>query len=203
VIGPFALAASVALVATPASAHLVGVQFGDFYSGALHVATAVEHLAAMIALALLAALQPRESGRWALVAGPGGLLAGALVATLALSTQPIDAAAVAAFGVAGALAASGLRLSSAAVGGISLAVGLTHGYANGLAAAEATVDPWLYSAGVAAAGVVAITLGAGGAAALSDRAPRIAIVWRVIGSWIGAAGLVALGLAASRAATVL
>jgi urease accessory protein len=203
VIGPVVLAAAVALFATPASAHLVGVQFGDFYAGALHVATAVEHLAAVAALALLAALQPRETGRWVLVAGPAGLLAGALVATLGLSTRPLDAAVVGAFGVAGALAASGMRLSPAAVGGLSLAVGLSHGYANGLAATEATVDPWLYSAGVAAAGVVAITLGAGGAAALSDRAPRIRIVWRVIGSWIGAAGLIALGLAASRAATIL
>jgi urease accessory protein len=196
-----ALAAAAALAADPAAAHLVGVRFGDFYAGALHVATAVEHVAAVLALALLAALQPRSAGRWALLAGPAGLLLGALTATLGQAERAIDAAVVGAFALAGALAALGLRLPPAVVLGVAFGVGLTHGYANGLAAAGARIDPWLYSAGVAAAGLVAISLGAAAGRALTDAAPRVAIVWRVVGSWIAAAGLVAFGLSVARAMT--
>lgn len=199
--GMWLLAAAWAAIASPASAHLVGVQFGDFYAGALHFATGVEHLAAIASLAVLAAVQPRSSGRWTLIAAPLGLLAGSLLATLGGAEHPIDVATVGAFAVAGAIAASGIGLSAAVVAGVAGAVGFAHGYANGLAAAEAALGPWLYSAGVAAAGLVSVTLGAAAAVALSDRIPRMAIVWRVVGSWLAAAGLIALGLAAARAVT--
>lgn len=201
--GAFCVALAAAASPSPAMAHLVGVEFGDFYAGALHVFTAVEHLTGLAALALLATIQPRLSGRWVLVAGPLGLLVGALAATLSVTDRTADAAVIGSFALIGALAAWGARLRPEVVAGLAAALGVAHGWANGLAAAEARLDPWLYSAGVASAGCVAVTLAASLAASVSDRLPNLAVIWRVMGSWIAAAGLAALGLSAARAATGL
>jgi urease accessory protein len=194
-----ALVAGATLAApAPASAHLVGVEFGDFYAGALHVATGVEHMAALVALALVAALTGRAAGRWALVATPPAILAGALW-TAALGGAPwMESGVLAALALLGALAALAARLPQTAMAALSAAAGLAVGAANGLAAAEADVDVALYAAGAATTGLIAVTLGAAAATVALSHAPLVAIGYRVAGSWIGAVGLATFSLAVLR-----
>lgn len=195
-----ALAGLAALAPRPAAAHLVGVEFGDFYAGALHVLTGVEYVAGLVGLSILAALQPRAAGRWVLVAAPPAMALGALVGALGAVSPAADPLAFGAVAGVGALAAAGVRLPAWGVGAVAACVGLVHGYANGLAALEGELHPALYAAGVAAAGGVGVTLGAALATAAAARARIVAIAWRVAGSWIAAIGAAALALSLVRAA---
>ncbi|MFV0474307.1 MAG: hypothetical protein ACK5MQ_08900, partial [Pikeienuella sp.] len=99
-------AAALALGApSPAAAHLVGVEFGEFYAGAMHVLLGPEFLAALIALARAAALLRERVGRWALVVAPLAMAVGAYAgAALGGSDFAAALAACAALGGFGAVA---------------------------------------------------------------------------------------------------
>ena len=206
------IAALVALFAgtPPAHAHLVGVEFGDFYAGALHLALAPENLAAAAALGVVAAVQPREAARWMLLALPIGLAVGvgaafAFGAPLIGQTTSTDAAtngvdptlgALIAVSLAlpGALGAAALRLPIWALAGAATVVGLVQGFVNGLAGHEAPVDWSLYAPGVIVAGVTIGTLAIAIVVAVIALAAWAQIAGRVVGSWVAAAGFVFLGL---------
>ncbi len=194
---------AVALAPQPAAAHLVGVEFGAFYAGALHILMAVDQGALLGAFALLIGLQSRKDGRWALLTVPAALFAGAAATAVLGTTWPGDAAAgvatIAAFAVLGALAAARACLGAGAVALAGTLVGLVAGVANGVAARGGAVDPWLYAAGVAGAGAVALTLGSALAVAGAARVPVLGIGYRVVGSWLAAVGVIALGLAVAQA----
>lgn len=189
------LAALAGLTAWPAQAHLVGIEYGDFYAGALHLGTAPEHLVPILALALLAALQPAASARALVLALPSALLAGVALARWGgpgLAVDPAIGTGIALLGLLGALA---LRLPLAGFVALSVLVGLLHGYANGLALVGSTVAPWLFATGVAGMGMVLITP----ATALAQRglgaAPWMPIGYRALASWIAAIGLMMTTLA--------
>lgn len=193
-----ALAAVAAgLAPAPATAHLVGVEFGDFYAGALHVLTGVEHVAGLVAICLLAALQPKSVGRWALVAAPASMLLGAMVAFVGAAQG--EGLALAALALLGGAAALGLRASTAALVALVAFCGVTHGYVNGRAAATAalTVDWRLYVVGVASVGALTVTLGTAAMSRVAGGPVWAPVALRAVGSWIAALGLVmaALGLA--------
>lgn len=198
------LCLAAALSPGAASAHLVGVEFGDFYAGALHVATGVAYGATLLALALTAGLQPRESGRWALVAAPPALLLGALAGSLGVvgAAPPLDPAVTATLALGGALAALNARPGPWGVAAFAGLVGGAMGAANGQAALGGGVDPLLFSLGVTAAGSVAVILGVACARAAADRIPVMSMVWRVAGSWLAAAGAASLALTVAQAAGV-
>ncbi len=110
---------------TPASAHLVGVEFGDFYAGALHLLSAPEHVVALVAIALVAALHPRDDARWALLALPIGFIIGALAAwwtPLAAPAAALIAASLAAPGAIGAFARP--MTARFLAGGVAIIAGL-------------------------------------------------------------------------------
>ncbi|MEO1291545.1 MAG: HupE/UreJ family protein [Pseudomonadota bacterium] len=186
----------------PAAAHLVGVEFGEFYAGALHLTLAPEHVAALLALALVAALQPREHARWILLALPVGLLIGAAAALVVPATTPLDPAIGASLIVPGLLGLAGTRLAVPALAVLALALGGLHAYANGLSVHEAPVDWRLYLAGIVSAGTVLGTLLVALATVVASHPegqPRgwARIAERAVCSWIAAAGTIFTGLALS------
>ena len=63
---------------TPASAHLVNTNVGEFYAGMLHPLTSAEHLLPTLALALLAIQCGTHAARTTLFVFPMALLAGTL-----------------------------------------------------------------------------------------------------------------------------
>lgn len=181
-----------------AEAHLVGVEFGEFYAGVLHLGTSPEHVGVLLALGFLAASQPRERARWMLAALPAGLLAGVLAGIL--SGPGVEIAALAPWIGASLVLAGGLgllarTLPAAALAALAGAVGLLHGLANGLLGEETPIDWRLYAAGVVTAGTVIGTLAIAGATALADLAHWLRLGTRVLASWVTAVGAIFLGLA--------
>ncbi|MBX2856773.1 MAG: HupE/UreJ family protein [Rhodobacteraceae bacterium] len=180
-----------------AHAHLVGVEFGEFYAGALHLILDPGQLAALVALALIAGLQPRESGRWVLAGQPAGLAAGLGIGLFAPIASPIEPLMGAALAMTGLLAATALKLPIVVlVGAAGLAAALV-GYVNGVSVdpGAGTIDWRLYAGGALFAGTMVGALSAAIAAVVADAAQWAPIAHRVLGSWIGAAGVMYLGLA--------
>ncbi|MFS8035455.1 HupE/UreJ family protein [Xanthobacter sp. AM11] len=189
-----ALALAGVCAPTLAQAHLVDTRLGDFYSGALHPLTDFEQVLPWIALAVLAAFQGPERGRWVIVAFPLALLAGG-VASQVLPPLPFSSAVglffVALMGLAVAVQASVPQplLILAAV-----CIGLLHGYQNGEAMVAST-DRLLFLSGVTVVGYAFVTLGTGGAIAfLRGAGGWRPIALRAAGSWVSAVGIMVLGL---------
>ncbi len=187
------LALGVGLAPAPASAHLVGMEFGDFYAGALHLLTSPASLALLLAFAVLAGLQARERARWALLALPFGLLAGVgLAAALPVPEDPTASAS--GFAAMGLLAAFALRLPAWALGAFAAASGLVVGAENGAAGQGAEIDWLLFAAGIAATGTLLGTLLIAASAALHGWRGWVALAQRALGSWFAAVGAMALAL---------
>jgi len=64
------------LIPSPAFAHLVNTNVGEFYAGMLHPLTSVEHLFPAVALALLAGRCGIPVARWTVAVFPLALIAG-------------------------------------------------------------------------------------------------------------------------------
>lgn len=190
--------AALAVVApAPAHAHSISVRFGSFYSGMLHPLTALEHLLAFLVLGVLFGLQERRRGALGVLCFAGALAVGAVIA-LALGAEPVlGSAATASLAVAGALVALALALSTAWVVVLAVVFGLVHGFENGTAFAPGSGGP-LYVLGLAMSGYLVVTLLS--AAVHGARSRRWALVGlRTLGSWVGALGLMMLGLAVAGA----
>lgn len=180
--------AAVCFLPAAAHAHLVGVRFGDFYGGMLHVLTALEHALPLLALGLLAGMQEPKVARWILLAAPGGLLLGTVLALAATDYPAVTWFNKASFVLLGLLVAGGFRLRAAALIGIGTLVGVSHGYENGLAIAEGAT-PHLFAFGVVTLGFVGLALVAAATVALLRGAGWRRIAVRAAGSWIAAIGL--------------
>ena len=188
------LAAVFACAPLPAQAHLVGMEFGAFYAGAMHLLISPEHVTILLALALIAVFQPREHARWTLAALPAGLLVGAL-AMLATNAAFPPYVAGASLAVAGLIAALALRIGALALVGLVAAMAALHGYANMLPA-EGMAQLWLYGLGVIAAGTVAGTVLTAVLSEAQNKASWMPIAYRVVAGWIVAIGSMYAGLGA-------
>ena len=169
----------------------MGMEFGPFYAGALHVVTGLDYLAALVAVAILSALQPRAIGAWSLPAVPVSMLFGAFGARFGAAMQTADALVLLAVLGAGLACALGLRLERGSLVLASIATGAALGYANGIAG-RAT-DLLLFSGGVAAAGGLVIVFATALLRAAADRGPIPVIGCRIVGSWMAALGLIVIG----------
>lgn len=180
------------LVPDAAQAHLVSTRFGELYSGILHPLTTLAHLLPWLALGLLAAWQPRASGRWVLLAFPLAVAAGLVLAALWPQAPGASTLNTVTLPLLGLLVAIALRLPGTLLIAVAVVLGLSHGFANsapGLAGAA-----WLlYVIGVALAAYVLITLTSAGAVALASGPRWGAVAVRATGSWIAAAGLMYAG----------
>lgn len=174
----------------PALAHLVDTGFGAYYDGLAHVVLTPSDLLAVVALALLAGQRGTQAARVAVVLLPLAWLAGGIVGAAWPAWGPSQLATTLSFALAGALVALDVPLRPLAVAGLAGTLGLLHGLANG-----ATMAPGGAS-GLALAGAVTSVFGlscllAAEASTLAAGWQRVAV--RVGGSWIAAAGVLAVG----------
>ena len=186
----FAAVAGV-LIPARASAHLVDARFGDFYAGLVHPLTALEHVFPFLAVGLLAGQQGARSARAILGCFALALVAGAVLGHFGPGTTLVVYLNGASFVVLGGLVALARRLPVWVLLALSSLFGLTHGYANGTAMTSDMLA-LNFVAGMASAGVIVVSLGAG--VVLSLRASWTKIAVRVVGSWIAAIGLMTIAL---------
>lgn len=181
------------LAAGTAHAHLVSTRFGDFFGGALHPLTALEHVLPWFALGVLAGMQGPRCGRWLLLAFPLGLAAGSWLALLIHQEPFVTTLNMASFVVVGALVAAACPLATPLLIGLGVVFGFIHGYENGTAM-NAETNKLLFTSGVAAVGYVVVALvTAMTVTFLGRRDEWRRIGLRALGSWIAAVGIMLLG----------
>ncbi|RLQ88412.1 HupE/UreJ family protein [Notoacmeibacter ruber] len=188
----FVLATIFGLASAPAFAHAptgAGATFGaSFMSGALHPLNGLDHILAMVAVGIFAAM----IGGRAIFAIPasfiGAMVIGFVLATAGLSLPMVEPMIVASVIVFGLLIAA--TTPSSAIGmGLALLFGLFHGHAHGaeLAGATATAFGAGFMVGTALLHAAGIALAVGLEKMASNRA-----ILRVVGGATALAG-VAIG----------
>ena len=177
---------------TAAYAHLVTTGLGPVYDGIGHFLLSPDDLLPAVALALFAGLRGPLPGRLALFALPAAWLLGGLIGELA-GGAPHFPLTPFSFLVIGILVAADARLAPALVLSLAIALGLLHGFLNGVAINEAGASVPLEVSGIMAMLFVLVALVA--AFVISLRPPWARIVVRIAGSWIAATGLLLLGWA--------
>jgi urease accessory protein len=185
------------LIAVPATAaaHDLSVRYGTFLGASAHVLTEADHLAAFVAIGLLAgqhAVRPRTAALAAfaisLLLGMAGPLAFPALRGFE-SVEGIFSPATLLLG--GALVAAAWRLPMWLVAAVGVAVGGVQGLANGLAI-EDSPRAAVSLLGAASAAFLITVIGTA-IASIANAPAQIAV--RVVGSWVAAMGLMLLGLA--------
>jgi hydrogenase/urease accessory protein HupE len=180
----------VALAPRSACAHLVTTGLGPVYDGISHLLVSPDDLVPVLALALLAGLNGPTAGRSALFALTGAWLLGGVGGFVAAAPSLPPASTAVSFLLLGVLTAMDRRLSARLVAGLAVAVGLLHGWLNGVSLALAQREG-LGIAGIVGATFVVVAVAC--AAVVSLRIPWTRIAVRVAGSWVAAIGLLMLG----------
>jgi urease accessory protein len=189
------LALAVAMVASPANAHLVETGFGEFYDGIAHVAVTPSDLLVVVALALLAGQRGSTAARYAVFALPIAWFVGGFIGARwpALAAMPLLT--TLSFGLVGGLVALNVKMRALGVAALAIGAGVLHGLVNGATMAPAGASS-LALGGVVSAIFFVTTILSAEVTALPKGWPQIVV--RVAGSWIAAAGLLMVGwLAAS------
>ena len=171
-----------------ASAHLVTTGMGPVYDGIGHLLLTPEDLVPALAVALYAGLRGRAPGRRALFFFPLAWLLGGFIG-LTASTMPTFPVAAISFLLIGILIAADLRLSENAFTVLAVAVGIMHGFFNGIALKAGPGGLGLL--GIMSALFVLVALVS--AFVVSLKPPWTRIVVRVAGSWVAAMGLLMVG----------
>ena len=173
-----------------AEAHLVTTGLGPVYDGVAHLALAPADLAMVVVIALLAAMRGARHGRWLLALLPSAWLAGSVLGmTFPANASPSWATGLA-FLLAGGLVAGDRNLPLVVVSGLVAILGTFHGFLTGAALAR-TPSAKLELASEWIALIIVVTLVAGLVVSLKAFWARIIV--RVLGSWIGATGLLLIG----------
>lgn len=162
-----------------------------FYAGFLHPVTALQHLLALLALGLVAGQQGERMAP-ALLVFALMLMFGAALAPHLPALPYIELLNLLSIVLLGALAVIAWRLPLALLYLLALALGLSHGYANGVDL-PAEFRRHLFIAGVGLAGVIVpawVMLAA--EFILRQRYAWMHIALRVTGSWITAMGILVL-----------
>lgn len=186
------LAAVAALWPSPAEAHLVTTGLGPIYDGISHVLMSPDDLIPLVAMALLAGMNGPAAGRRTLFALTSAWLVGGLAGFLVGHSLVPGSAATASFLVLGGFIAADRRMPSRLVSALAMAVGLLHGWLNGVGIAESQREA-LGLVGIASATFVLVALASAFALSLSRRAEWMRVAIRVAGSWVAAIGLLMLG----------
>jgi hydrogenase/urease accessory protein HupE len=175
-----------------ASAHLVNSGLGPFYDGIAHLFVTPEDVLMVLAVALLAGLGGKRYGRAVLFVLPAAWLAGAVAGRMTELSAGLPAVSAVLLVALGALVAADRRLPLAVVAGLAVLCGLVHGCFNGAALAAVNTGS-LAVVGIACAVFVVVALVA--SQVVSLQVPWARVAFRVLGSWIGAIGLLLLGWA--------
>jgi hydrogenase/urease accessory protein HupE len=179
---------AVVLLPADASAHLVTTGMGPVYDGIGHLLLTPEDLVPALAVALYAGLRGRVPGKRALFFFPVAWLIGGFIG-LAANTMPTFPISAFSFLLVGILIAADLRLSSNAFTVLAVAVGIMHGFFNGIALKAGPASLGLLGIMAALFVLVAIV----SAFVVSLKPPWTRIVVRVAGSWVAAMGLLMIG----------
>src|SRR5262245_39432084 len=123
---------ALALLTTPAQAHLVTTGLGPIYDGISHLVLTPEDLVPVVALALLVGLRGKEHSRRALFVLPAAWIIGGLVG-LTVNTAFGAGLLWPPFVVLGGLVAVDFRLSVRVTTALAALLGLFQGYLNGSA----------------------------------------------------------------------
>jgi len=171
-----------------AAAHLVTTGMGPVYDGIGHLLLTPEDLVPAVAMALYAGLRGRAPGRRALFFFPLAWLIGGFIG-LAADTMPVFPVSAFSFLLVGLLIAADLRLPDNAFTVLAVAVGIMHGFLNGIALKAGPAGLGLL--GIMSALFVLVALVS--AFVVSLKPPWARIVVRVAGSWVVAMGLLMIG----------
>jgi hydrogenase/urease accessory protein HupE len=161
---------------------------GPVYDGIGHLLLTPEDLVPALAVALYAGLRGRVPGKRALFFFPAAWLLGGFIG-LAADTMPVFTVSAFSFLLVGILIAADLRLPSNAFTVLAIAVGIMHGFFNGIALKTGPAGLGLLGIMAALFVLVAIV----SACVLSLKPPWTRIVVRVAGSWVAAMGLLMIG----------
>ncbi|MCX8281495.1 HupE/UreJ family protein [Phyllobacterium sp. 0TCS1.6C] len=118
-------------LATPALAHLDPVEHGSFAAGFTHPVSGLDHILAMVAVGLWAALLPPRGRFLVPAAFVVAMMAGFLLALLGGSLPFVEPAILASGVVIGLLAAVALKVDIAVGAALVGFFALFHGYAHG------------------------------------------------------------------------
>ena len=171
-----------------AAAHLVTTGMGPVYDGIGHLLLTPEDLVPALAVALYAGLRGRAPGRRALFFFPLAWLIGGFIG-LAANTMPTFPVSAFSFLLVGILIAADLRLPDNAFTVLAIAVGIMHGFFNGIALKAGPGSLGLLGIMSALFVLVAIV----SAFVISLKPPWTRIAVRVAGSWVAAMGLLMIG----------
>lgn len=171
-----------------AAAHLVTTGMGPVYDGIGHLLLTPEDLVPAIAVALYAGLRGRIPGKRALFFFPLSWLLGGFIGLTAHAMPTFPLAAIS-FLVLGVLIAADLRLPDNVFTVLAVAVGIMHGFFNGIALKAGPSGLGLF--GIMAALIVLVAIVS--ALVVSLKPPWARIVIRVAGSWVTAMGLLMIG----------
>jgi len=171
-----------------AAAHLVTTGMGPVYDGIGHLLLTPEDLVPTLAVALYAGLRGRAPGRRALFFFPLAWLIGGFIG-LAANTLPTFPVSAFSFLLVGILIAADLRLPDNAFTVLAIAVGIMHGFFNGIALKAGPGGLGLL--GIISALFVLVAIVSAFVVSLKPPWTRIAV--RVAGSWVAAMGLLMIG----------
>jgi ABC-type nickel/cobalt efflux system permease component RcnA/hydrogenase/urease accessory protein HupE len=155
-----------ALWATPAQAHMVSAEVGDFYAGLLHPLSSAEHLLPLLGVAFLASQSGPRAGRTAVWLLPLALVVGILGGMHWPSSLGAGGAVALGLLAAGCLAAGWPGVPLGLVAACLLTVGAGLGWRSGADWAASRAG-WQFVPGLAATGLML-------AALLCAWAPRLA-----------------------------
>jgi urease accessory protein len=171
-------------------AHLVTTGVGPFYDGAAHFFMSPDEILPVLTLSLLAGMRGPRPSRWMLLILPAAWVAGGVFGLGRPMVVPPTMLTMALAGVPAVLLAWDRELALPVVPAMAALFGLWIGFLNGAAMTAAGVG-MRGLLGATAAALVTITLTAALAASIRPGWPRVVV--RVIGSWMAALALLALG----------
>jgi len=183
-----AAVSAVLLKPSVAAAHLVTTGMGPVYDGIGHLLLTPEDLVPALAVALYAGLRGRVPGRRVLFLFPLAWLLGGF-SGLSASSMPAFPLPAISFLLLGILIAADLRVPDNVFTVIAIAVGIMHGFFNGIALKAGPAILGLLGIMTALFVLVAIV----SAFVLSLKPPWTRVVVRVAGSWVAAMGLLMIG----------
>jgi hydrogenase/urease accessory protein HupE len=183
-----AAVSAVLLKPSIAAAHLVTTGMGPVYDGIGHLLLTPEDLVPALAVALYAGLRGRVPGRRVLFLFPLAWLLGGFSGLSASSMSAFPLPAIS-FLLLGILIAADLRVPDNVFTVIAIAVGIMHGFFNGIALKAGPAILGLLGIMTALFVLVAIV----SAFVLSLKPPWTRVVVRVAGSWVAAMGLLMIG----------
>lgn len=161
---------------------------GPVYDGIGHLLLSPDDLIPALAVALYAGLRGAVTGRYVLFIFPVSWLVGGLLGlqVAKMVSFPLPAVSIILIGI---LVATDARLPPKGSAGVTVLVGLTHGYLNGVALQEGPKLLGLF--GILGALFVLLAIASAFVISLQQQWARVAV--RVLGSWTVAIGILMIG----------